>query len=100
MVKNTSNKWNKRRKRIFQIIEVGNDLDTISRIYDFINVVSIILNILASILYTYSAVRQQYGDILLLVEGVTVAFFTVDYILRLFTARYVYPRLKEGHAIR
>ena len=92
--------WDKRRKRIFQILEVGNDLDTASRVYDFFNAASIILNLIVSIMYTYASVREQYGDVLLIVEGVTVAFFTVDYILRLFTAKFMYPRLKEGHALR
>ena len=91
--------WNKRRKRIFQILEVGNDLDTASRAYDFLNAASIIINLIVSIMYTYTEVREKYGDILLIVEGVTVAFFTVDFALRLFTAKFIYPRLKERHAV-
>ena len=92
--------WDRRRKRIFQILEVGNDLDTVSRVYDFINVGTIIVNLIVSILYTYSEVREEYGSILLFVEGITVVFFSVDYILRLFTAKFMYPRLNEGHALR
>ena len=92
--------WDKRRKRIFQILEVGNDLDTASRVYDFINAATIIINLIVSIMYTYTEVREKHGDILLIVEGVTVAFFTVDFVLRLFTAKFIYPRLKESHAIR
>ena len=100
MVNSSSKKWVKRRKRIFQILEVGNDLDTASRVYDFFNAATIILNLVVSVMYTYSTVRERYGKILLLVEGVTVLFFTVDYILRLLTARFMYPRLREGHALR
>lgn len=92
--------WDRRRKRIFQIIEVGNDLDTASRAYDFLNVILIVVNLAVSIMYTYSNLRENYGEILLIVEGVTVGFFTVDYILRLFVAKFMYPRLKERHAIR
>ena len=89
-----SKKWVKRRKRIFQIIEVGYDLDWPSRIYDFLNVISIIINIAVSILYTYSSVREQYGNVLKMVEFSTVVFFCIDYILRLLTAQCMYPRLK------
>ena len=100
MVNSSSKKWVKRRKRIFQILEVGNDLDTASRVYDFFNAASIILNLVVSILYTYAPMREKYGTVLIVVEGVTVVFFTVDYLLRLFTARFMYPRLNEGHAVR
>ena len=90
----------RRRKLLFQIIEVGYDLDTISRIYDFINVFAIIANITVSIMYTYDGVREDYGKWLVLVEGITVFYFTIDYILRLWTARFLYPKLKSGHALR
>ena len=95
-----SKKWLKRRKRIFEIIEVGNDLDYISRSYDFLNVGAIIINLIVSIMYTYSGVQEKYGELLLVIEGVTVAFFAVDYLLRLITARFMYPKLKESHALR
>ena len=30
-------KWLRRRERLFEILEVGNDFDSVSRIYDFVN---------------------------------------------------------------
>ena len=39
-----SKTWKRRRKRIFEIIEVGNDLDRASRAYDFLNALAIIVN--------------------------------------------------------
>ena len=36
----------KKRKRIFEVIEVGNDLDKKSRVYDYLNVSSIIVILL------------------------------------------------------
>lgn len=93
-------KWHKRRKRVFDIIEVGNDLDRISRMYDFINAATIIINLSVSILYTYTSVRDKTGNVLLLIENITVAFFGIDYFLRLWTAKYLYPKVKEWKAIR
>lgn len=93
-------KWIKWRKRIFDIIEVGTDLDCISRMYDFIGVFMILLNLAVSIVYTYEDIRNQYEIWLVGIEGITVAFFTVDYFLRLWTARFLYPKLSELHAIR
>lgn len=88
------------RRRIFTIVEVGSDFDYVSRAYDYINAGLIVINLVVSILYTYSGIREQYGFWLLLVERLSIAFFAVDYVLRVWTARFLYPELKEGHAIR
>ena len=93
-------KWYKRRKRAFEIIEVGNDLDRVSRAYDFINAFSIIINLVVSIMYTFSDLREQYGSVLVVIEEITVGFFCVDYILRLWTARFLYSELSEKHAVK
>lgn len=95
-----SKKWVKRRKRVFEIIEVGNDFDRVSRIYDFINALTIILNLVASIMYTFADFREKYGFWLLFVEEVTIVFFLIDYVLRIWTARFLYPDLEEPHAVR
>lgn len=93
-------KWLKRRKRVFEIIEVGNDLDYASRAYDFANAFVIIINLVISIMLTFSELREQYGTWLKVIEELTVVFFTVDFILRIWTARFLYPQLNEPHAIR
>lgn len=90
----------RRLRRLFEIIEVGNDLDWISRTYDYINVSTIVLNLIASVLYTYDSIREQYGTLLLTVEVVTAVFFAVDYVLRLVTSHFLYPELTKGHAVR
>jgi voltage-gated potassium channel len=95
-----SKKWDKRRKRIMEIIEVGSDFDLPSRIYDFLNAVAIIINLVATILYTFEEIRTRWGMPLLVVEQITVAFFMVDYFLRIWTAKFLYPDLKERHAIK
>ena len=92
-------KWLKRRKRIFEILEVGEDYDYVSRVYDVVNVFAIILNLVVSIMYTFSNMRAQYGPILLTIEEITVAFFCADYILRVWTARFLYPEVSEPRAI-
>lgn len=56
-----SKQWEKRRKRLYDIIEVGSDYDVYSRTYDFVNASAIILNIVASIMYTFKEWREQYG---------------------------------------
>lgn len=90
----------KNRKRLFEIIEVGNDLDMASRSYDIINALSIVINLVASILYTFEGIRETFGSILMLIEKITVAFFFIDYILRVITAKYLHKGDSEVVAIR
>lgn len=93
-------KWQHRRKRVSEIIEVGSDLDLPSRIYDYINAGAIVVNLLASILYTFEEVRVDYGGALIFLERITVAFFAVDYCLRVLTAGELYDELTETHALK
>lgn len=62
-------RWMKRRRRLFEILEVGNDLDYVSRGYDFINAFAIIFNLTVSALYTYVEIRERFGQLLLMIEG-------------------------------
>lgn len=93
-------KWFKRKKRIFQIIEVGYDLDFLSRFYDIVNVLAIILNLAVSVLYTFDNIRESYGALMTVIEAVTVGFFVVDYFLRVWTADILYSELSKGKAHR
>lgn len=92
--------WEKRRKRVFDIIEVGSDYDIYSRAYDFVNAGAIILNIIASIMYTFDDLQAQYGGVLLAIIHLTIAFFAVDYLLRVWTAKFQYKEEKESKAVR
>lgn len=87
--------WYRRRKRLFEILEVGSDLDPVSRGYDFFSVFAILLNITASIMYTYDNLQMQYGGILTWVEKITVAYFAIDYMLRVLTVRCKYEKDKD-----
>ena len=91
--------WSRRRKRVSEVIEVGYDEDRISRLYDLLNSTSIVVNLVISILYTFEPFRAACGGWLLSIETVTVAFFAVDYCLRLWTARYLSPKLTEPKAL-
>lgn len=87
------------RKRVFQIIEIGSLDDYPSRAYDFINMLAIVVNLTLSILYTFEEFREPYGRIALTIEAMTVAFFALDYLLRLFTAKVKYAKCSEARAL-
>ena len=93
------NVWLRRRKRISEIIEVGSHGDLPSRLYDILNAAAIVINLAASILYTFESVRTAWGGLIVSVESVTVAFFAVDYLLRVWTARCLHPSLPPYRAV-
>ena len=92
-------KWKKRRKRLFEIIEIGSNYDAVCWGYDFFNTFTIILNLTVSILYTFDNMELKYGPLLLTLERLTVAFFAIDFALRVYTARYMYPDVSQPRAI-
>ena len=87
------------RKRVFEIIEVGAPDDRVSRLYDVFNTLSIVVNLTVSIMYTFNYMEAVYGPTLLTIEAITVAFFAVDYFLRLWTASYLRPNLSDRKAL-
>ena len=86
------------RKRLFEIIEIGNLSDNPSRNFDYLIVIAIVLNVIALFLDTFEGM-QKYSTVLLAVEIVTVAIFIIEYVLRIYTADYLYPDLSRGKAI-
>lgn len=89
---------NKVRKRIFEIIQIGNKSDVPSKLFDIVVVVAIILNIAAMVLETVESMKP-FAGIINLVELVTIIMFTVEYILRLWTADFLYPDKKKWLAV-
>lgn len=94
-----TSKWEKRRRRLYHIIEVGSDFDEHSRFYDYENAAAIILNLAVTILYTFDEIRAAYGTILYVIEQVTLLFFLIDYLFRIWTAKYQYEGLSDLKAI-
>lgn len=91
--------WDRQRKRLFHIIEVGSDFDRHSRFYDYENAAAIILNLTATILMTFEEIRVPYGHLLNFVIQLTLIFFIVDYVFRIWTAKFQYEAFSEGKAI-
>ena len=88
------------RYRIYEILEVRAGIDHAARVYDVIYLMTIIINLTVSIMYTYESYRAEYGELLTAIENITVALFCIDYILRLCTAKYMYPEAHGPGAVR
>ena len=79
------------KKRIFDIIQIGNRNDLPSRLFDYFIVGVILLNITIVFLGTFDEMLSFYG-IFRIIEGVTVLVFCIEYILRIWTADLMYPK--------
>ncbi len=88
----------RRRKRVFEIVEIGAADDALSRGYDFFGSLVVVLALAASVAATFDGAEERCGVLLNTVEIVTSAFFAVDYVLRVWTARCLYPTLTPGKA--
>lgn len=84
----------KKRKRIFEIIQIGNREDFPSRAFDIFIVTAIVLNIAVLILDTFDQL-SAYDGIFRTVEIVTILIFCVEYALRIWTADLLYPEEKK-----
>ena len=86
------------KKRIFELLEIGNINDKASRRIDQFIVAVIVINILVMFLETFDEL-SQYRPIFRWVEIITVGLFCIEYALRIWTADYLYPGETKGKAI-
>ena len=88
----------KLRKRIFDIVQIGNQEDLPSRLFDYFIVFAIVANIAVLLLDTFDEL-SAYDDLFRTVEIVTVLIFCVEYALRIWTADLLYPEKSRLRSI-
>ena len=88
----------KRKKRIFDIIQIGKRDDLISRAFDLFIVIAIVANISVLVLETFDE-AAAYSGILSAIEMITIIIFGIEYLLRIWTAEYLYPGKSKGKAV-
>ena len=86
------------KKRIFDIIQIGNKTDIASRVFDYIISFLIIVSIAVTFMQTFSELDSLH-PVLAAIELVTIIIFLIEYILRIWTAEYLYEDLKPSKAI-
>ncbi|MCP4315927.1 MAG: ion transporter [Hyphomicrobiales bacterium] len=82
------------RRRTYEILEVAEAGDWASRLCDYGLILLILLNVVAVILETMDPIREAYGKALDSFELISVAIFTVEYGLRVWSA----VERDRGHA--
>lgn len=86
------------KKRVFEIIQIGKKDDFASKFFDIFITVIITLNILVLFLETFSELDMFY-PVLHGIELITILIFCVEYLLRIWTADYLYPDKTKGKAV-
>ena len=83
--------------RVHTIIQVGNLHDGPSRAYDFTLMGFILLNIVIAVFETFPEM-EKYITAFRVLETISLVFFTVDYVLRVWTAEELYPSMAPSKA--
>lgn len=87
----------KLKEKIFNIIQIGDKSNPISRMFDIFITVTIVANILVTFLQTFDELAFL-TTVFKGVEYVTIFIFCVEYIFRIWTAEYLYPDKSRGRS--
>lgn len=82
------------KRKIFNIIQIGDKSNRVSRAFDIFITITIFVNILVTFLQTFEEL-SRFSRLFHWVEGITLAIFCVEYALRIWTADYLYPNRSE-----
>ena len=88
----------KNKRRIFDIIQIGNTSDWPSRIFDYFIVITILLNITTLFMSTFDRF-EPYATLFDAIEVGTAMIFCLEYVLRIWTSNYLYPSLPRWKAV-
>ena len=99
MTKTGGRNLNRVRAKVFNMVSTGVVDQPINKLYDILSIIALILNLFAAFAITFDYMEEHYKGLLLAIEAVTTFFFAVDYVLRLFTAKELYPKLSEKDSV-
>lgn len=83
--------------RTFEVIQIGKDKDFISIFFDVFITIIIFISLFVTLFETF-AVSKPYTNLLKTVELVTMLIFAAEYMLRIWTAEYLYPKKSSFRA--
>lgn len=85
------------KEKIFNIIQIGDKSNRISRAFDIFITFTIICNIIVTFLETFDQLTS-FGGLFTMLEHASVLIFCIEYALRIWTADYLYPEKTPGRA--
>ena len=93
----TEERIEKFKRRVNQIIDKGEEGDTVSKIYDIVSVVLIFLSVSFILLETF-AIPSWLHQTLFVFEVIIAVLFSIEYVLRVWTAPIEFPELRPDKA--
>ena len=88
-------KYQSIKKRVFEIISKAEDGDRVSAVFDWCIMGLIALSVLTIILESFASIYDQWHPVFHVLEVITVVVFTIEYLLRIWTADLLYPESKH-----
>jgi len=82
------------KRKVFDIIQIGDKSNIASRLFDIFIAINIFINIFATFLMTFSELEDYYPTFKT-IEIITTIIFMIEYVLRIWTADYLYPKYNE-----
>lgn len=83
---------------VFNLIRDDDENDLASKIFDGFIIFLIIINVLLVILDTFRGIPESVQRFFRIIETASVVVFTVEYLLRLWTAPLIYAQIKPAAA--
>ena len=88
------------KEKIFNIIQIGDKSNRVSRMFDIFITITIVTNILITFMQTFPELSFLSG-VFRVMEYITIVIFCVEYALRIWTAEYLYlDRSRSGARLR
>jgi len=85
------------KKRLFEILEPAEEGDLVSKIFDISIITLICINIAAVVASSFNSINENFAFFLNSFEVFSIVIFTAEYLLRFWTANYLYPDSKFAH---
>ena len=86
--------YKKIKQRVYEILCKGDEGDKASRIVDWTIVLLVLLTAATVILESFPDIAQRYSGIFHGLEVIIITTFTIEYLLRVWTADLLYPEEK------
>ena len=86
-------------KRVFEIVEVGQDKDYVSKAFDAFIIFLILFNTILVIAGTFP-ISDEVRSIFIRIEMSCGVVFTIEYLLRIWTAPFLYPEVTSHFQAR
>ena len=87
------------RKRIFDLVDETNKSNRLNFGFDIFLLILILLNVVAIVLESFEEVRLWYSAELHVFEVVSVILFTIEYLFRAISSKYLFPGISNRRAL-